>query len=99
MRISEMTNIWDSVSDLSGRDRGEVYVHRARMVIHRIEFDPEVRADAVVGGRVDRAFLCNRIECCASVLRQNVRIRKLILDLESRLKRNRPIGTACLMAR
>jgi hypothetical protein len=89
MRFAEMANVWDSVEGLSGRDRGKVYIHRARAIIHKIETDPEIRAAAVIHGRIDRVYLCQRIECCASVLRQNATIRQLIADLENDLEPRR----------
>lgn len=92
MRRAEMKSIWDSVADLSGRDRGVIYAQRAEWILHAIESDPATRAAAVKNGRIDRKFLCERIECCGSVLRQNASIRASIFELEDKLAGALPKG-------
>jgi integrase len=84
MKIGDVTNIWEPVEELSGRDKGSIYAQRAHQLVGEALSDPVQHKELFVGGRIRRSLLADRIGCHRSALRDNPQIQRLLDEVEGR---------------
>lgn len=97
MKLDIDHNIWGSVKELSGRDKGKVYAQRANYILSRALNDTAAYDRLFKNGRIRKGVLADEISCNRSALYDNPKIRALIDQLEGRTNTNDPsIGTEIL---
>ena len=88
MRFADIENIWlEDLSGLSNVDKGRVYYERAKHVVARAFSDPKIYTLAVNGHRFRRDYLSKNIYCTDSVLIQNPKVKFLLAQADSEIKK------------
>jgi integrase len=84
MKVETDDNIWGSLENLSGRDKGHIYAQRAHYLIGAALNDTARYERLFINGRVRRSVLAAHIGCHRSALRENPKIAVLLDEVEGR---------------
>lgn len=84
MKLDPELNIWGSLDEFSGRDKGRVYAQRAHYMLGKALENPTEYERLFLNGKVRRKILAGDIGCDRSALYDNPEIKALISKLEGR---------------